>query len=135
MALIKCQECGKEISDTARKCPNCGYVKPPKPMTKLDKIFIPIISILLVAGFFFLITTPLWVKTSYPHLISETRYDRNEYGKLVEYNYFNRGQKETDYSMAIIVGTLSIVLPTASIVTYCVLKKKEKENEKINENE
>lgn len=30
MALIKCPECGKEISDNARKCPNCGnpmYVK------------------------------------------------------------------------------------------------------------
>lgn len=25
MALIKCPECGKEISDTARKCPNCGF--------------------------------------------------------------------------------------------------------------
>lgn len=25
MALIKCKECGKEISDTATKCPNCGY--------------------------------------------------------------------------------------------------------------
>ena len=30
MALIKCPECGKEISDNASKCPNCGnpmYVK------------------------------------------------------------------------------------------------------------
>ena len=24
MALIKCNECGKEISDEARTCPNCG---------------------------------------------------------------------------------------------------------------
>ena len=24
MALIKCKECGKEISDTVKKCPNCG---------------------------------------------------------------------------------------------------------------
>ena len=27
MALIKCPECGKEISDTAKSCPNCGYEK------------------------------------------------------------------------------------------------------------
>lgn len=32
MALIKCSECGKEISDKAKTCPNCGnavttYVK------------------------------------------------------------------------------------------------------------
>lgn len=25
MALIKCPECSKEISDTVKKCPNCGY--------------------------------------------------------------------------------------------------------------
>lgn len=25
MALIKCKECGKEISDKADMCPNCGY--------------------------------------------------------------------------------------------------------------
>lgn len=25
MALIKCPECGKEISDRAGNCPNCGY--------------------------------------------------------------------------------------------------------------
>ena len=25
MALIKCPECGKEISDKARRCPKCGY--------------------------------------------------------------------------------------------------------------
>jgi predicted amidophosphoribosyltransferase len=27
MSLIKCPECGKEVSDTAISCPNCG-----KPM-------------------------------------------------------------------------------------------------------
>ena len=26
MALIKCPECGKEVSDEANCCPNCGYV-------------------------------------------------------------------------------------------------------------
>ncbi len=25
MALVKCLECGKEISDKANVCPNCGY--------------------------------------------------------------------------------------------------------------
>lgn len=27
MALLKCIECGKEYSDTAAACPNCGYSK------------------------------------------------------------------------------------------------------------
>lgn len=26
MALIKCPECGKEVSDQAESCPNCGYL-------------------------------------------------------------------------------------------------------------
>lgn len=25
MAIIKCPECGKEISDKAKQCPSCGY--------------------------------------------------------------------------------------------------------------
>ena len=25
MAIINCKECGKEISDKAKFCPNCGY--------------------------------------------------------------------------------------------------------------
>ena len=25
MAMINCPECGKEISDNAKSCPNCGY--------------------------------------------------------------------------------------------------------------
>ena len=25
MALVKCRECGKEMSDTANICPHCGY--------------------------------------------------------------------------------------------------------------
>ena len=25
MALVKCAECGKDVSDAARSCPNCGF--------------------------------------------------------------------------------------------------------------
>lgn len=39
MALIKCPECGKEVSDKTYKCPNCGFVlnKPKRSIT--GKIF------------------------------------------------------------------------------------------------
>jgi len=33
MSLIKCEECGKDISDKAESCPNCGY-----PLIKKDAI-------------------------------------------------------------------------------------------------
>lgn len=34
MALIKCPECGKEISDQAASCPNCGFVVNGSPAKK-----------------------------------------------------------------------------------------------------
>lgn len=34
MALIKCPECGKEISDTAKSCPECGYTNFQTPKRK-----------------------------------------------------------------------------------------------------
>lgn len=44
MALIKCPECNKEISDTTKRCPNCGY----KFHIKNRKIIYTIISIVVV---------------------------------------------------------------------------------------
>jgi DNA-directed RNA polymerase subunit RPC12/RpoP len=37
MALIKCSECGKEISDKAQSCPNCGC--PVKVVNKNPNIY------------------------------------------------------------------------------------------------
>lgn len=37
MALIKCSECGKEISDKANSCPNCGC--PAKGFDKDENIY------------------------------------------------------------------------------------------------
>lgn len=31
MAMVKCRECGKEVSDEAKTCPNCGVEKPAPP--------------------------------------------------------------------------------------------------------
>jgi len=28
MSLLKCRECGKDVSDTAEQCPNCGADSP-----------------------------------------------------------------------------------------------------------
>lgn len=58
MALIKCKECGKEMSDTVKKCPHCGYVnkelKKEKNFIQKNKKLIIIIGIIIVvciAGF------------------------------------------------------------------------------------
>lgn len=49
MALIKCPDCGREVSTTAGKCPQCGakIKKPKKPFSKLAALFL-----LLFVGFF-----------------------------------------------------------------------------------
>ena len=38
MALIKCPECGREISDKAFSCPGCGYPYIQEEKERLDKI-------------------------------------------------------------------------------------------------
>lgn len=39
MALIKCHECGKEVSTDAKNCPSCGaVVKTPKKKSRLGKL-------------------------------------------------------------------------------------------------
>lgn len=53
MALIKCKECGKEISDTAKACPNCGAkIKAKKFILKNYKktIIISFLIIFVIVG-------------------------------------------------------------------------------------
>lgn len=83
MALIKCKECGKEISDTADKCIHCGI--PPhedeikKEITaglhiskKLAVILIVILSIILICAFVF------------GYFIPAHTYHRYENGQYIE---------------------------------------------------
>jgi len=39
MALIKCPECGRDVSDSASSCPNCGH-----PISRVDKNLVQIDS-------------------------------------------------------------------------------------------
>ena len=47
MALVKCAECGKQISDAAESCPSCG-AKPEK-MGFFRKIFIGIFALVVIS--------------------------------------------------------------------------------------
>ena len=44
MALIKCPECGKEISNNAKNCPNCGY----KLKNKNSKLLLIVVGIIMI---------------------------------------------------------------------------------------
>lgn len=53
MALIKCEECGKEISEEARSCPNCGAKTDIAKKQKENIITALIIAVLiLIIGVF-----------------------------------------------------------------------------------
>lgn len=39
MALIKCPECGKDVSSTTYRCPHCGYMVKTPERTAIGKIF------------------------------------------------------------------------------------------------
>lgn len=50
MALIKCAECHKEISDKAKQCPYCGCPQHSNKPTKAIKLIVAICVILLIVG-------------------------------------------------------------------------------------
>lgn len=49
MALIQCPECGKEISDKAKNCPNCGYVLPHFRKNEKLKRYTKIVGICVIS--------------------------------------------------------------------------------------
>ncbi len=62
MALIKCQECGNEVSTTAKTCPKCGAkvvgaetTTVPKPPPQLTLIHYFSLCLIGLVGFVFLI--------------------------------------------------------------------------------
>ena len=49
MALIKCKECKKEVSSTAKICPNCG-IKNPNPTSSGAIIFFVVLAIVIISN-------------------------------------------------------------------------------------
>lgn len=67
MALIKCPECGKSMSDKAEKCPHCGYsaIKKVSNNINLESLkenwnnkYLIIILLVLVVGYFVFFNKP-----------------------------------------------------------------------------
>ena len=61
MAMIQCPECGKEISDTAKACPNCGYpLQKEKKQLSIKKIgIVAMIALLVLGSILFVMTSKL----------------------------------------------------------------------------
>lgn len=76
MALIRCKECGKEISDSVKKCPNCGYREKKKVSKKKIIVLGIIFTILAIIGIIFTILI-------YKHNIEEQQKIEQEYHELL----------------------------------------------------
>lgn len=48
MALIKCPECGKEMSDQALTCPNCGFELRKSEPVNWTAVFVVLIVIAVI---------------------------------------------------------------------------------------
>ena len=88
MALIKCNECKKEISSTARQCPSCGY--------KIKKVglFWPIIVGLILFVYFFGDEEKTSKKTEVKKIISFNQEGRDSLQK----QYWDPGYVESSFS-------------------------------------
>ena len=52
MALVKCEECGKEISTKAKKCPNCGAPQKKKKKYGCGTLILVAFLALIIASLF-----------------------------------------------------------------------------------
>lgn len=99
MALIKCPECGKEISDKAKACPNCGFCTEYEKESKVIQentnkevlneeknssngsvVLIAIMVILLfIVGFII-----YWNATAFDRAVDKAHKSQQEYQKTVD---------------------------------------------------
>ena len=49
MAIVKCRECGKDISTDAKNCPHCGVAKPAPPSKAGNYIKLAVGAVLVIA--------------------------------------------------------------------------------------
>lgn len=52
MALIKCHECGRDVSDTAPSCPNCGAKPNARKLPTSARVFIAVLGAIAVFAIF-----------------------------------------------------------------------------------
>ena len=66
MSLTKCKDCGKEISKSAKTCPNCG-----KPQNNSNSLLIGCLIIVLLFLILIVASTSLTKQTYHPRTVTE----------------------------------------------------------------
>ena len=101
MALINCPECGKEISDKAESCPNCGYrlieenrnnsVLAEKCRTKKNRLLLLAVFFFCVSGFFFYRCYDVknnYYNSDYSSLVQNAYVGGDAYNFIINGTYF-----------------------------------------------
>lgn len=78
MALIKCSECGKEISDTVKYCPNCG-VEIKKQNSITDKAKIKNYIVIAVSIVLIIIAISLVTSSEFKYYLDNIDYYTEQY--------------------------------------------------------
>lgn len=78
VALIKCPECGKEISDTVKYCPNCG-VEIKKQNLTTDKAKIKNYIVIAVSIFLIIIAISLVASSEFKYYLDNIDYYTEQY--------------------------------------------------------
>lgn len=77
MALINCPECGKEISDMVKRCPNCGYPIKKKTNSRIIVVTVIVLSICIIGGVVYnqIVLKPLRTYKDAVALYEQEKYD------------------------------------------------------------
>lgn len=111
MALIKCSECGKEISNKAKKCPYCGYDYNKSKIHK-NSIIVIVIIIILTISFLIIFQSNI---TLQENGVYSNEYDKNR-STLNIYN-FSSGNVYRIYPLYRNIGTYTINGRTINVIT------------------
>lgn len=129
MALINCPECTREISDSTKKCPHCGYVLKKTNYRKIFTIAGISIAVLLVLGllFYFLIYQPTQLPIKAAELLEQGNYAAADklYAKLPRTEENNLLREQLYYESRILCGAKALqdelIEPESLVLVEAVL--------------
>lgn len=105
MALIKCPECSKEISEFVKVCPNCGYKQKKLDIVKHKKISTNI----LITGIILFAIAMIWmIRTSDKDLATYAGY------------YYGHGTSNSEWSTYQIRSTIQNFMCNAGVIAFAI---------------
>lgn len=111
MAIVKCKECGKDISNKAKKCPNCGYDYNKSKMYK-NVILASVIIIIIIITCSTIFQSNI---TLQENGVYSNEYDENRSTLIIyEFSYGNVYRTSPYYKN---IGTYTINGKTINITT------------------